>query len=191
MEIKRKIGELFAYRQYKAMAKKINFGKPMKVLDVGGSSGLFANEILKKLPKKCEYVIIDIDKKSLKYGQKKFPKFKFKLENAESMNFRNNEFDLVICKDVLHHCENPKKAISEIKRVGKHSIIIEARKGDKWLDDYLPEHNHFLEEDFFDLVNPKRKSFMDILWPRFRYMPLFLLFPIIPKSKKSFMVSYD
>tara|TARA_Y100000296_G_scaffold87157_1_gene130136 strand:- start:591 stop:1172 length:582 start_codon:yes stop_codon:yes gene_type:complete len=185
------IGNLFSRRQYKNMVKKINFGKPYNVLDVGGSSGFFAREVFKKLPKKCEYTIIDVNEKSLNSGKKRFPNFKFKLEDAEKMNFKDNEFDLVICKDVLHHCKNPEKAINEIKRVGKQYIIIEARRGDRWLDAYLSGHNHFTEEKFLRLVNPKKNGFLDILWPRFRYMLFFLILPIIPKSKKSFMVAYD
>jgi SAM-dependent methyltransferase len=104
------------------------------------------------------------------------------------MNFKNNQFDLVICKDVLHHCNNPERAVSEIKRVGKGYIIIEARRGDKYLDYYLPGHHHFTLEKFRDLVNPKKIYFLDILWPKLRLMPFFLILPIIPKSKKSFMV---
>jgi ubiquinone/menaquinone biosynthesis C-methylase UbiE len=109
------------------------------------------------------------------------------------MLFKENEFDLVICKDVLHHCDNPKKAIKEIKRVGKDYIIIEAKRGDKWLDYYLPGHHHFTLENFKELVNPNQTYFLDILWPRIRLMPFFLLLPRIPKSKNSFMVgtSYE
>tara|TARA_Y100000310_G_scaffold221576_1_gene223164 strand:+ start:19660 stop:20238 length:579 start_codon:yes stop_codon:yes gene_type:complete len=184
------IGDLFAKRQYKNMVDKIYFGNPKKILDVGGSSGILAKKIKKKLGN-VDYSVLEINQEAIKRGERNNTGIKFILGNAEKMNFKDNEFDLVICKDVLHHCENPEKAVDEIKRVGKKSIIIEARRGDRWLDSYLSTHNHFTEKDFLKLVNPKKISFLDILWPRFRYMLFFLLLPIIPKSKKSFMIAYD
>ena len=190
-KVKELIGLVFAKRQYSSMVKNINFGNPSNILDVGGSLGIFGLEVAKKLHKKISYTVIDVDKNSLREGKEKYKEFNFEFQDAEKMTFRDKEFDLVICKDVLHHCQNPEKAISEIKRVGEKYIIIEARRGDKWLDDYLKGHNHFTEEKFKNLVKPEKFSFLDTLWPRFRYMVFFVLFPIIPKSKKSFMVGYS
>ncbi|MEK6940404.1 MAG: class I SAM-dependent methyltransferase [Nanoarchaeota archaeon] len=43
---------------------------------------------------------------------------------AESLPFKDKEFDLVICVTVLHNVNNPEKAIQELKRVSKGKIAI-------------------------------------------------------------------
>ncbi len=181
------VGNLFAKRQYKTIADNLYLGNPKNILDVGGSSGTLAKKIKKKL-KNIPYFVLDINQEAINKGKKNNPDLKFILGNAEKMPFKDKEFDLVICKDALHHCENPEKAVKEIRRVAKEYIIIEARRGDKWLDYYLPGHNHFTFSEFKELVEPKEIYFLDVLWPRLRFMPLFLILPIIPKSKDAFMV---
>lgn len=43
----------------------------------------------------------------------------FQVENAESLSFQANKFDLVYSHGVLHHTENPNKAFEEVYRVLK------------------------------------------------------------------------
>jgi ubiquinone/menaquinone biosynthesis C-methylase UbiE len=95
------IGNQFAKRQYNIIIKNISWKNPKNILDVGGSSGILANKIIKMFPL-CEYTLIDIDKEAMKKGKKKNPKIKFLFGNIEKTHFKKNEFDLVICKDVLH-----------------------------------------------------------------------------------------
>lgn len=182
------IGDLYTKRQYNKIIKGVNFGSVKKILDVGGSSGNLARKILRKF-KDVDYTILDVKEESLIKGKKKNPGVKFVLGDAENMPFEDKSFDLVICKDVLHHCNNAKKVIREIKRVSNDYLIIEARRGDKWLDYYLPGHSHYTIQEFKKLVSPINFYFLDILWPRIKYMPLFLISPIIPPSKNAFMVA--
>lgn len=44
--------------------------------------------------------------------------------SAMDLPFRDNCFDIVFCSNLLHHMEDPKSAVSEMKRVSKHYIII-------------------------------------------------------------------
>jgi len=177
------IVKLYKIRQYKKIVLQIDLKNPKKILDVGGGDGTLSNSIKNKL-KNANFTILDLNKIKIK----KDPHIKFIQENAEKMPFKINEFDLVICKDVLHHCKNPEKAVKEIKRVGKKWIIIEARRGDKWLDHFLEEHNHFTESEFKKLIKPEQFYYLDILWPSLKVMVFLLFMPVIPKSKKAFMV---
>lgn len=184
-----KIGTLFARRQYAEMIMQLNIGQPKNILDVGGGNGEFINQIIHK-KKTPSATVIDLDKDSLEKGKKKFPNISFVEMDAEKIKFPKKSFDLVICKDVLHHCSNPKKIISELVRVGKDVLIIEARKGDKHLDKYIPQgHNHFTLEEFREITPKLNRSFLDVLFCIPRYQPFFLLFPKIPRSKRSFMVA--
>ena len=44
-------------------------------------------------------------------------------QNVLNLDYKNNEFDTVVCLEVLEHTLNPVKAIKELKRVSKRIII--------------------------------------------------------------------
>ena len=54
----------------------------------------------------------------------KSEKIKFLTGNVEKLEFNDNFFDTVIEKDMLHHAENPEKALKELIRVSKKRIIV-------------------------------------------------------------------
>jgi ubiquinone/menaquinone biosynthesis C-methylase UbiE len=188
--VPKQIVEIYTRRQYKKMVSVLDLGYPKSVLEIGSSYGLFARAIKDKL-KINDYTCLDIDRNILMEGQRKNKDIKFVLGNAEKLAFKNKSFDLVICKDVLHHCNYPRKVVSEVNRVGKKFIIIEARRGDKWLDHFLKEHNHFTEEKFKEIVNMKRITYLNILWPMLLIMVFLIFLPKIPESPKAFMVAQN
>lgn len=47
----------------------------------------------------------------------------FSVQNAERLTYKNQQFDLVICCEVIEHLENPQQGLKEIKRISKNSII--------------------------------------------------------------------
>ena len=47
----------------------------------------------------------------------------FSVQNAERLSYKNQQFDLVICCEVIEHLENPERGLKEIKRVSHSSII--------------------------------------------------------------------
>lgn len=47
----------------------------------------------------------------------------FSVQNAEKLNYKNQQFDLVICCEVLEHLKNPQLALNEIQRIGKSAIL--------------------------------------------------------------------
>jgi ubiquinone/menaquinone biosynthesis C-methylase UbiE len=70
-----------------------------------------------------EVIGIDLTEKAIdlacKHFKEKKLQAKFKVANAESLPFKNEEFDLVYSFGVLHHTPNTQKAIDEIFRVLK------------------------------------------------------------------------
>lgn len=48
----------------------------------------------------------------------------YSVENMEELSFANKSFDFVCCKDSLHHCLSPYKALYEMLRVARKGIFL-------------------------------------------------------------------
>lgn len=97
---------------------------PKNVLDVGSASGWFLSELALRYPK-ASYTGVDVYKKAIDYGKKRYKNLKLICADAHSLPFSNESFDLVICTEVLEHVKNPEKVLREIKRVlSKDGIAI-------------------------------------------------------------------
>ena len=90
-----------------------------QVLDVGCGTGILSEKYLKN-----NLVFgVDNNKKSLEIARKKG--FKVKLSDLEKkLPFQNNEFDLVICKDVLEFIYNAEPLLNEMIRVTKKNGLL-------------------------------------------------------------------
>jgi|SaaInlStandDraft_4_1057021.scaffolds.fasta_scaffold45892_2 SAM-dependent methyltransferase len=82
-----------------------------KVVNIGGGGKKHLKQYLKK---DTEYYEIDID------GN---PDFKLNLENDLPLKFKDNEFDTVVCTEVLEHLDNFHEVFEELLRIGKTVII--------------------------------------------------------------------
>ena len=103
-----------------SLAKPLN---PKKVLDAGCGEGFSLNKlIINNVGEELEG--IENSKEAIILGKKLFPKAKIKLGSIYDLPYNSNNFDLVLCTEVLEHLENPQKALSEIIRVSKKYIIL-------------------------------------------------------------------
>ncbi len=71
------------------------------------------------------YTGVDISKHAIKIAQKQ-NKEAFQVMDAEKLDFKNNQFNLILTLDLLEHLNNPENCIKECARVLKQggSIII-------------------------------------------------------------------
>lgn len=103
-----------------------NYVKPGdKVLDVGSGLG-YGMTILSTLAKEVHG--IDIDKKAIAYSKKevfgKNPKIKsIQYFDGYRTPFKNSEFDVVTCVDVIEHVEKYDEFIKELLRISKNALI--------------------------------------------------------------------
>lgn len=89
---------------------------PKNVLDVGSASGWFLSELALRYPK-ASYAGVDVYKKAIDYGKKRYKNLQLICSDAHSLPFPNESFDVVICAEVLEHVKSPEKVLREIKRV--------------------------------------------------------------------------
>lgn len=92
-----------------------------KILDIGCADGTFTSVILKHTGA-GKIIGIDVLPKSVSYARRRFARSKklsFRVADAHNLPFRDKEFDVVVCLETLEHVEDPRRVLSEIKRVLK------------------------------------------------------------------------
>ncbi len=85
-----------------------------KVLEVGSGKGEHLDFVCHDFE---EYVMIDLRKTKLNSKWNSDKRIRTVEGNAEFMPFQAGEFDRVISTCLLHHVDNPEKALSEIDRI--------------------------------------------------------------------------
>ena len=113
-----------------------------KYLEIGCGQGIDAINICKKLSKNSTYIAIDFSKESIIKAKEHLNNKKllddfqveanFKVGDAQSLEFNNEEFDFIYSIGVFHHTPDPQKCIDEIYRVLKNNgeaLIFLYRKG--------------------------------------------------------------
>lgn len=145
-----------------------------KILDLGCGHGTdsivlenFANRV------------IGVDIQSYKEWKiLKTKKIKYIKANASRLPFKDNAFDGVYLKDLLHHVKNVDAILHEINRVTKKNgkiVILEANRYNPILYLYatlMMGHDHFTQKEFEKLVInifPKSKFVYLEAYPPFRF----------------------
>ena len=95
------------------------------VLDVGCGYGDLIRYLHHTKPE-LDLVGIDASKTLLDVAKRLFKSqnIRFFLEHADKMHFKDNTFDIVVCKDTFHHFSNPVKILKEMHRVAKKDSMI-------------------------------------------------------------------
>ncbi|HSX10022.1 MAG TPA: class I SAM-dependent methyltransferase [Candidatus Saccharimonadales bacterium] len=108
---------------YIVLINEIKSLKPTSILDAGCGEGFTLSRLEQQnIGKNLEG--IDFLEKAIKIGKKLHPKLKLRQGDIYKLPYRDNQFDLVICTEVLEHLEDPEKALKELKRITKKYCVI-------------------------------------------------------------------
>jgi len=90
------------------------------MLDAGCGTGIYSFTLARRMK---SINAIDIEKEKIDYGKKVnlWKDIKFEKMDLCNLKFPKENFDLIICSDVLEHIKNDKEAFSELARVLKEN----------------------------------------------------------------------
>lgn len=108
---------------YRELIKVVKPVKPERILDVGCGEGETIAQLKRSKVGKT-YEGIDNSGDAIKIGKKIYQGINIKLADIYKLPYRDNSFDLLVCTEVLEHLENPKKALSELRRVSAKYILL-------------------------------------------------------------------
>lgn len=91
------------------------------ILDIGCADGMFSKVIFDK-SKASKFIGMDVIKSSIDWAKKHWKKekgMKFIVGDAHKLKFKTGTFDAVFAMEVLEHVVDPKKVLSEVRRILK------------------------------------------------------------------------
>ncbi len=97
--------------------------KPARVLEVGCGQGWLLRDIADVLPD-VQLTGIDIRPDTIEFARSLVPDADLRVVDAGALPFADDEFDLVVCSEVLEHVDDPAAVLLEIDRVGRGRSVI-------------------------------------------------------------------
>lgn len=138
--------ETFFHRKRAKEIQKLieQFGRGKRYLDAGCGTGL----ILRNLP--GQPTGLDINPRNIKKAEKYAPLAQLVEGDVEDMPFLDSSFSTVICSEVLEHLPDPRKSLSEMKRVLESGGVVIGS---------VPQNSLFWKLRFLSRTCPRTEPF--------------------------------
>ena len=106
---------------------------PGSVLDVGCGEGVLTSEWAERLGDR-RVVGIDLDDPKLRaeWERRSRPNLEFRAEEATSLSFGDDEFDLAAAIEVLEHVPEPEATLAEMARVARRWLLVSVPREPLW-----------------------------------------------------------
>jgi SAM-dependent methyltransferase len=107
--------------------------EPESVLDVGCGEGVLTSEWADRLGER-RIVGIDLEDPKLtrEWEARRRPNLEFRAEEATSLSFADDEFDMATAIEVLEHVPQPEATVSEMARVARRWLLVSVPREPLW-----------------------------------------------------------
>jgi ubiquinone/menaquinone biosynthesis C-methylase UbiE len=106
---------------------------PSSILDVGCGEGVLTSEWAERLG---DGRIVGIDlpdpKLEAEWQKRQRPNLEYRAEEATSLSFADDEFDMASAIEVLEHVPEPEETVAEMARVAKRWVLVSVPREPIW-----------------------------------------------------------
>jgi SAM-dependent methyltransferase len=106
---------------------------PRSVLDVGCGEGVLTAEWAERLGER-RIVGIDLDDPKLRaeWEKRRRQNLEYRVEEATSLSFADDEFDMATAIEVLEHVPDPEATVAEMARVAERRLLVSVPREPLW-----------------------------------------------------------
>ena len=106
---------------------------PQSILDVGCGEGVLTVEWARRLGE-GRVVGTDLDDPKLRaeWQKRSRPNLEFRTDDATSLSFADDEFDLACAIEVLEHVPEPQATVAEMARVARRHLLVSVPREPLW-----------------------------------------------------------
>ena len=94
---------------------------PKRPLEVGAGEGVISQRLYERFG---DATAIDLPDSGLRAEWASRPGPRYLHADAERLPFRDDEFDLTVCVEVLEHLEDPRQGLAELARVTSRHLLV-------------------------------------------------------------------
>lgn len=107
--------------------------EPRTVLDVGCGEGVLTEQWAQRNPE-ATIVGIDLEDSKLRqeWDRRRHPNLTFRAQEATSLPFADNEYEMACAIEVLEHVPDPAMTLSEMSRVAQRWLLVSVPREPLW-----------------------------------------------------------
>ena len=132
-----------------SVVKSSGVGPGSVVVDVGCGTGFLTREVALQTQGKAKIVGVDLSDSMLQRAKDNLGKLgfleslEFRVGDAEGLPIEDGFADAVVGNMILHHCPNPRRAVSEMARIlkqgGRIALADLEKHNEKWLREEMAD----------------------------------------------------
>jgi 2-polyprenyl-3-methyl-5-hydroxy-6-metoxy-1,4-benzoquinol methylase len=116
----------------KSLDELWHMASPDSILDVGCGEGVLTSEWAERLEGRIVGIDLPDPKLEAEWQKRQRPNLEYKAEEATSLSFTENEFDMAAAIEVLEHVPDPEHTVSEMARVASGHLLVSVPREPLW-----------------------------------------------------------
>jgi len=116
----------------KSLDELWHMAAPDSILDVGCGEGVLTSEWAERLEGRIVGIDLPDPKLEAEWQKRQRPNLEYKAEEATSLSFSDDEFDMATAIEVLEHVPDPETTVAEMARVAKRWLLVSVPREPIW-----------------------------------------------------------
>jgi SAM-dependent methyltransferase len=139
----------------KSLDELWHMAAPDSILDVGCGEGVLTSEWAERLEGRIVGIDLPDPKLEAEWQKRQRPNLEYKAEEATSLSFSEDEFDMATAVEVLEHVPDPEATVAEMARVAKRWLLTNMARGAylKSLGNTPGHVNHWSKVSFVSMLS--------------------------------------
>jgi ubiquinone/menaquinone biosynthesis C-methylase UbiE len=116
----------------KSLDELWHMASPESILDVGCGEGVLTSKWAERLEGRIVGIDLPDPKLEAEWQKRQRPNLEYRAEEATSLSFADDEFDMATAIEVLEHVPDPERTVAEMARVAKRWVLVSVPREPLW-----------------------------------------------------------